>query len=247
MTAISQSEALLPTDLSICQSDGCALDEERLRLAQEVHDIVGHGLATIQLQASISRHLWQSRPEQAPTALDDISRTAGDALAELRAALATLTPHARVGVASHVLVPGLHLLEKLRQRMEGAGVAVDVSVRGVRRALPAGADQAAYRVLQEALTNVIKHSSHPHARIVIAYLPAAVSIRVSNQDAVWRHDRRGIRHRGHATQGGTPGRGAHRRSRPRRTVRGPRHNPYHRMHLSDRRLTRPRQLPPGRG
>jgi signal transduction histidine kinase len=151
------------------------VDGERLRLAQEVHDVVGHGLAAIQMQADIALHLRQTKPDQAEVALEAISRASADALAELRATLATITP-------AKSPTPGLSRIDELRRRVEDAGVIVDLQVHGQPRKLPAAVDVAAYRVLQESLTNVVKHSSHPKANIEIAYRDDKVSLAVSNQD-----------------------------------------------------------------
>ena len=143
---------------------------------------MGHGLVAIQMQADISRHLQSTRPEQAQVALDAISRTAAEALADLRTALATITPHDTGKAVCEAPTPGLHLLESLGARIEQAGVTVDVTVHGEWRPLPTDIDVAAYRVLQESLTNVVKHSPHPQATVEICYLPDSISVRVTNQD-----------------------------------------------------------------
>ncbi|MGN9778865.1 sensor histidine kinase [Micromonospora sp. H33] len=161
------------------------LDAERLRLAQEVHDIVGHGLAAIRMQADIALHLRQSKPAQALVALEAISRASADALAELRATLAAISPAgAGPGSGDRAPTPGLDRLEDLCERVRAAGVSVDLVVQGQRRRLPPAVDVAAYRVLQESLTNVVKHSAHPHASVEVSYLPAAVAVTVANQDVL---------------------------------------------------------------
>lgn len=153
---------------------------ERLRLAQEVHDVVGHGLAAIQMQADIALHVARREPAQATRALHAISRASGEALDELRVALGTITPPDQQG-APRRPSPGLHLVEDLCARVEDAGVHVDLSLRGRRDALPAAIDLAAYRVLQEALTNVVKHSAHPAADVVITRTADRLALRVTNQ------------------------------------------------------------------
>ncbi|MEK8107620.1 histidine kinase [Micromonospora sp. M12] len=100
-------------------------DEERLRIAQEVHDVVGHGLAAISMQAEIALHLLPKRPEQAEVALTAISRTSREALDELRVTLGAV----RRG-AEREPVPGLARLPALRERLAGAGLAVEVHVVG---------------------------------------------------------------------------------------------------------------------
>lgn len=158
------------------ETDRRLVDAERLRLAQEVHDVVGHGLAAIQMQADIALHMRQTNPGQAHVALEAISRASSDALAELRAALATSDDPDRGPT------PGLARVADLRRRVEDAGVAVDLSVHGPPRPLPAAADLAAYRILQESLTNVVKHSPHPMATVSITYRPDGVVLTVANQD-----------------------------------------------------------------
>ena len=168
------------------ESERRLVDAERLRLAQEVHDVVGHGLAAIQMQADIALHLRRPTPEQAHVALEAISRASSDALAELRATLAAISPdgRARRRARDRAPTPGLARVDTLRQRVEDAGVTVEVAVDGQPRPLPAAVDLAAYRVLQESLTNVVKHSPHPQARVEIAYRPGEVTLTVANQDLV---------------------------------------------------------------
>jgi len=151
------------------------VDGERLRLAHEVHDVVGHGLAAIQMQADIALHLRRSKPEQAHVALEAISRATADALAELRATLETITADKRP-------TPGLARVDELRRRVEDAGVSVDLTVKGTVRKLPSAVDVAAYRVLQESLTNVVKHSSHPRVTVLIEYTEKELNLEVTNQD-----------------------------------------------------------------
>ena len=138
------------------ESDRRLLDTERLRLAQEVHDVVGHGLAAIQMQADIALHLRRTRPAQAGEALEAISRASAEALAELRTTLAAIAPSEHDSPESRAPTPGLARLDDLVARVSDAGVTVDAAVTGTRRPLPPSVDLAAYRVLQESLTNVVK-------------------------------------------------------------------------------------------
>jgi signal transduction histidine kinase len=170
------------------ESDRRLLDAERLRLAQEVHDVVGHGLAAIQLQADIALHLRRTRPEQAGEALEAISRASAEALAELRATLAAIAPGEHRPDESRAPTPGLARLGALVARVTDAGVSVNAAVTGAWRALPPSVDLAAYRVLQESLTNVVKHSAHPYAVVEVGYRPGAVRLRVANPDLGSRSD-----------------------------------------------------------
>ncbi|ASW57500.1 two-component sensor histidine kinase [Plantactinospora sp. KBS50] len=149
-------------------------DDERLRIAQEVHDVVGHGLAAINMQAEIALHLLPKRPEQAETALAAIARTSREALDELRVTLAVV----RRG-ADRRPAPGLDQVPALRERLAGAGVPVVVTVTGTRRDLPAAVDLAAYRVVQESLTNVLRHAgSAVTADVLIGYGDEEVTVEV---------------------------------------------------------------------
>lgn len=161
-----------------------ARDDERLQLAHEVHDVVGHGLSAIQMQADIALHL--GRPDDATAALEAISRAADEGLTELRTTLAAIRPGATSGSASgpaRAPTAGLANLPVLVERVRSAGVAVDLTVRGTPRHLPDAVDLAAYRVLQECLTNVVRHGSGAAAVVEVAYEPDRVRLAVRNPRA----------------------------------------------------------------
>ncbi|RLP85231.1 sensor histidine kinase [Micromonospora sp. BL4] len=151
-------------------------DEERLRIAQEVHDVVGHGLAAISMQAEIALHLLPKRPEQAETALTAISRTSREALDELRVTLGAVRRGAERGP-----VPGLARLPALRDRLAGTGLAVELRVVGEPRELPAAVDLAAYRVVQEALTNVLRHAGVASAEVTVDYRADELTVEVTDR------------------------------------------------------------------
>jgi signal transduction histidine kinase len=154
-------------------------DDERLRVAQEVHDIVGHGLAAIKMQADVALHVLARKPDQAEVALEAISRTSGQALDELRATLAMVR---RTGAdAERSPVPSLTRLDELRQRMAEAGVYVRLENSGEPlAALPVAVDLTGYRIIQESLTNVLRHSGAGQATVGIRYEADSVLITVSN-------------------------------------------------------------------
>ncbi|HSK95642.1 MAG TPA: histidine kinase [Euzebyales bacterium] len=154
------------------------IDDERLRVAQEVHDIVGHGLAAIKMQADIALHVLAKKPEQTHTALDAISRTSSEALDELRATLAVVRRSPTD--TSRVPGPGISRIDDLRQRMADAGLDVRVQTAGSPRALPAVVDLAGYRIVQESLTNVLRHSAAKTATVTVGYDDGAVRIAVTN-------------------------------------------------------------------
>ncbi|MEU8424520.1 sensor histidine kinase [Micromonospora sp. NPDC048835] len=157
-------------------------DEERLRIAQEVHDVVGHGLAAISMQAEIALHLLPKRPEQAEVALTAISRTSREALDELRVTLGAV----RRG-AEREPVPGLARLPALRDRLAGAGLTVEVRVVGEPRELPAAVDLAGYRVVQEALTNVLRHAGVASAEVTVGYRADEVTVEITDRGVAVAH------------------------------------------------------------
>jgi signal transduction histidine kinase len=154
-----------------------SVDGERLRVSQEVHDIVGHGLAAIKMQADIALHVLPRKPDQAKVALEAISRTSSQALEELRATLAVVR---RTG-AERSPVPSLSRLDELRQRMAEAGVYVHLETLGEPvAALPVAVDLTGYRIIQESLTNVLRHSGAGRATVGIRYEADGVHITVSS-------------------------------------------------------------------
>jgi signal transduction histidine kinase len=151
-------------------------DDERLRIAQEVHDVVGHGLAAINMQAEIALHLLHRKPEQAESALTAISRTSKQGLDELRATLAAV----RRG-GDRTPMPGLSQLPALRERLAHAGLPVTLSIDGEpAAALPGAVDLAAYRIVQEALTNVLRHAGSTTAEVRIVYGMEGLDIEVTD-------------------------------------------------------------------
>ncbi|MQA03416.1 MAG: sensor histidine kinase [Streptosporangiales bacterium] len=152
--------------------------DERLRVAQEVHDVVGHGLAAIKMQADVGLHLLAKKPEQAEQALTTISRTSAEALEELRATLAVVRQSD--AEQDRTPSPGLDRLDELTQRMGTAGLDVHLEKTGQPRKLSAAVDLAGYRVVQEALTNVLRHSGAKVASVRVEYDTDAVIIAVAN-------------------------------------------------------------------
>jgi signal transduction histidine kinase len=174
------------------------VDQERLRVAQEVHDIVGHGLAAIKMQADVALHVLPKKPEQAEKALDAISRTSAQALEELRATLAAV--RAAGGDGGRAPAPSLARLDELRARMGEAGLHVHVETRGEPRTLPPVVDLTGYRIVQESLTNVLRHTAAKDVTVVIGYEESAVRVAVSNPVTGAVHDNggsgiAGMRHR----------------------------------------------------
>lgn len=135
-------------------------DEERLRIARELHDVLAHSISVINVQAGVGLALLDTDPEQARTALTTIKAQSKEALGEVRQVLDTLrTP----GDAPRAPAPGLDRLPELVEQAASAGLTVEVEGEPPR--LPPGTDLAAFRIVQEALTNVVRHSGSRHARV----------------------------------------------------------------------------------
>ncbi|MCX4718507.1 sensor histidine kinase [Streptomyces virginiae] len=153
------------------------VDEERLRIARELHDVLAHSISVINVQAGVGLALLDSDPEQARTALATIKAASKEALGEVRQVLDTLRSP---GEAPRSPAPGLDRLPELVEQAATAGLSVDVSTEGQARALPPGVDLAAFRILQEALTNVMRHSGARTARIRLIWQPHALELRVAD-------------------------------------------------------------------
>ncbi|MGW8761224.1 sensor histidine kinase [Streptomyces sp. NPDC055815] len=152
-------------------------DEERLRIARELHDVLAHSISVINVQAGVGLALLDSDPEQARTALTTIKAASKEALGEVRQVLDTLrTP----GEAPRAPAPGLDRLSELVEQAAAAGLTVTVSTSGPPAALPPGADLAAFRIVQEALTNVVRHSGSRTARVRIGNGPGHLELTVDD-------------------------------------------------------------------
>ena len=148
--------------------------EERLRIARELHDSLTHSISVIQIQAGVAEHLARKRGEDVPPALAAIQEAGADAARELRATLSVLRSTEDSDGS------GLGQLTSLVGRAQAAGLPVTVTVTGDERALPPDVDQAAYRIVQEALTNVSRHAGRACASVHLHYTPAALSIQVDD-------------------------------------------------------------------
>ena len=152
--------------------------EERLRLARDVHDTVAHNISLINVQAGTALYLMEDRPERAAEALATIKRTSKDTLSELRAMLGVL--RAVDEAAPRSPTPGLDRVTELLEGARSAGVEVTVETEGEERRLSQGTEGVAYRALQEALTNVVRHSGARKALVRIGYGPSELSLEVTD-------------------------------------------------------------------
>ncbi|CAM5260699.1 sensor histidine kinase [Streptomyces aurantiogriseus] len=150
-------------------------DEERLRIARELHDVLAHSLSVINVQAGVGLALLDADPEQARTALTTIKSASKEALGEVRQVLDTLrTP----GDAPRAPAPGLDRLPELVEQAARAGLTVEVTGEPPR--LPPGTDLAAFRIVQEALTNVVRHSGSRHARVHLDEAGGTLRLRIDD-------------------------------------------------------------------
>jgi len=151
--------------------------EERLRIARELHDSLTHSISVIQVQAGVAVHLARKRGEEIPPALLAIHEAGADAARELRATLGVLRSEDQ-GQGEDRDGSGLDQLDGMVARARSAGLPVTVTVTGARRPLPQAVDQAAYRIVQEALTNVVKHARARRAEVRVRYALDALELSV---------------------------------------------------------------------
>jgi signal transduction histidine kinase len=150
-------------------------DEERLRIARELHDVLAHSISVINVQAGVGLALLDSDPDQARTALTTIKAASKEALGEIRQVLGTLRSP---GEAPRDPAPGLDRLPELVAQAADAGLTVDIE--GEPPPLPPGTDLAAFRIVQEALTNVVRHSGARHARVRLAHGGGELRLRIDD-------------------------------------------------------------------
>lgn len=143
-----------------------ALADQRLQIARDLHDVIAHALSVIAVQAGVGSHLIATRPEQAASSLGAIQTTAREALSETRYLLGALR-EASQDPADLAPVPRIGDLSALIDQLSEAGLPVTLRVEGQPRMLPARVEHSAYRIVQEALTNVIKHARQPSAAAVV--------------------------------------------------------------------------------
>jgi signal transduction histidine kinase len=153
------------------------LAEERLRIAQELHDVVAHSMSVIAVQAGVGAHVVDERPEQAKSALEAISTTSRGTLNEMRRLLGVLRDDD--GVRSYVPAHGLADLPSLVEDVRAAGVPATLHLEGPADSIHPGVELSAYRVVQEALTNVIKHAGKPtRVDVTVRRLPGSLTVEV---------------------------------------------------------------------
>jgi len=177
-----------------------AVTEERLRIARELHDVVAHSMTVVAVQAGFGEYVFEQEPDQARAALGNIQHVTRDALSDMQRLLGVLRqdgtgqdgtgqdgtgqPDGTAPAPARQLqlapAPGLADLERLVSTTAGAGVRVDVIRTGDRRDIPAGIDQSAFRIVQESLTNVVKHSGASSCRVTVGYARASLQVEITD-------------------------------------------------------------------
>jgi signal transduction histidine kinase len=160
-----------------------AVADERLAIARELHDIVAHAMSVIAVRSGVARVVMDSRPEEAREALGAIETTSRQALQEMRLLVGVLRRGEGDGDSDSQRspAPGLSGLPELVAQARAAGVDVSVDIEGDRRPLPEGAELSAYRIIQEALTNVVRHVGPTRARVRLVYLVDQIVIEVIDE------------------------------------------------------------------
>jgi signal transduction histidine kinase len=174
--------------------------EERLRIARELHDVVAHSMTVAAVQAGFGEYVFDSDPTQARAALGNIQHVTREALSDMQRLLGVLRqegtgqpdaaapggepgeeqPPAPARQLQLAPAPGLADLERLVSTTAGAGVQVALTRTGDRRDIPAAIDQSAFRIVQEALTNVVKHSGASTCQVIVGYEPDSLTVEITD-------------------------------------------------------------------
>ena len=159
-----------------------AVSDERLRIAQELHDVVGHTLGVIALQAGVGAHVIDADPGEAKVSLLAVQSTSRSALTEIRRILGAL--RSDESDPNYQAPSGIEALDRLAADLRGAGLPVEIRTEGAVADLPPALDLTAYRVVQESLTNVVKHAGPgAHATVTVRHEPGAVVLNVDDDGA----------------------------------------------------------------
>ncbi len=178
---LARKDLVVQAELTAEERARRTLLEERGRIARELHDVVAHHMSVISIQAQVAPHLVEHPTEELRENLTGIRENALEALAELRRVLGVLrSEDAPAQSARHAPQPGLDRLDELVATVRSAGLAVTVSTTGAPRPLSPGVELSAYRIVQEALSNVMRHAPGASAGVEIGHRPSAVTVRVVN-------------------------------------------------------------------
>jgi signal transduction histidine kinase len=161
------------------ERDERAVAEERTRIARELHDVIAHNVSVMVVQASAGEELFDRDPARARESLSSVAATGRAALAELRRLLGVIRAEEENEVGpAYAPQPGIAYLDELIRQVQETGLAVELSVLGEPRELPEGVGLCAYRIVQEALTNTLKHAHASHAEVSVRYVDDALELQV---------------------------------------------------------------------
>ena len=155
-----------------------AVMDERVRIARELHDVVAHHVSVMGIQAGAARRILKQQPEKANDVLSQIEASSRQAVAELQRLLGFLREQNQVDDISPQ--PSLKQLDVLFNQMRLTGLSISVKIEGKEKPLPPGVDLSAYRIVQEALTNTLKHAGPASANVTIRYLGDAVELEIKD-------------------------------------------------------------------
>ncbi|MFE0788331.1 sensor histidine kinase [Streptomyces mutabilis] len=193
----ARAELVQQTSLTAEERARRTVLEERSRIARELHDVVAHHMSVISIQAQVAPHLVKDPPDELKENLAGIRENALEALTELRRVLGVLrSEHPETGealdapgkpgtdAAPHAPQPTLDRIDALVDNTRAAGLTVTVEISGRRRPLPPGVELSAYRIVQEALSNVLRHAPGARAWVHLTHLPTGVRVEVVNSPPV---------------------------------------------------------------
>lgn len=152
-----------------------AVTDERLRIARELHDVVAHAMSVVTVQSGVAAHVIDTQPDEAKRMLENIRTTSHEALDEMRRLLGVLR-----GSADLAPAPGLRDIGELADSLRASGIPVALTTSGERNDIPGGVDLTGYRIVQEALTNVLKHAGPTTATVDLTYAPGLVVVEISD-------------------------------------------------------------------
>ena len=175
IAAAQERERALERDKA--QATELATEQERARIARELHDVITHNVSVMVVQAGAARKIMSRSPEQATGALLAVESAGRAAMTELQHAMGLLAPDGEAQLAPQ---PGLAELDRLIGRVRATGMRIELTQTGTPHPLAAGSDLAAYRVVQEALTNAAKHAAGAPAHVRITYTPRDLVVAVGN-------------------------------------------------------------------
>ncbi|MEY2590176.1 MAG: hypothetical protein QOJ67_2160 [Acidimicrobiaceae bacterium] len=178
-----------------------AVSDERARIARELHDVVAHGVSVMVVQASAARRVLDAHPDQAADALVSIEETGRQALDEMRRLLGVLRDDDQPGTGTRAPQPTLRDVRELVAGCREAGLRVELVVEGDELPMPAGIDLSAYRVVQEALTNALKHAGPASAHVVLRFEANELQIEVTDDGRGAASVPNGDGHSGHGLVG----------------------------------------------